>query len=421
MHNGVRVWGIAGEPSRAQGGGMFVLAGVTGRVGGVVAEILLARGLPVRVLVRTPDAVARWQQRGAEAVRVDLADEAALTRALDGAAGLFALVPDGDAARGRITDALAAAVRAARVGRVVLLSALASTGPAAELRRAEAALGRTRAVCTFVRAAYFQDNVAAALPLARGQGVYGSLLASPDVVVPTVATADVAAVVAACLEQPPAHSEIVDVVGPAYSVRQIAAALGGAIGRALDVVTVGVEALGDLPRAQAEGLVALHAELSRGPALDGDHRVVGKTPLAQTLALLVGPDRSTIPAVVAALTDAWNRHDLYAMGALYRADADFVNIFGGLLCGRDEIVREHVLRHQRMFAAARMTHEPPAIRRLGPTLAAARVAWTMRGIADGVDRAGLMLHLLEHGPGGWSIVASQNTELASAPRLLDAA
>jgi uncharacterized protein (TIGR02246 family) len=110
------------------------------------------------------------------------------------------------------------------------------------------------------------------------------------------------------------------------------------------------------------------------------------------------------------------------MGDLYRADADFVNIFGGYLQGRDEIVREHTERHKVMFAAARMANTAPLIRQLTPTLALARVAWTMRGITglDGklaADREGLMLHVLEQVSGEWSIVTTQNTELApSAPR-----
>ncbi|HSR98173.1 MAG TPA: SgcJ/EcaC family oxidoreductase [Kofleriaceae bacterium] len=134
------------------------------------------------------------------------------------------------------------------------------------------------------------------------------------------------------------------------------------------------------------------------------------------------PERATIAGVIAALTDAWNRHDLVAMGELYRADADFVNIFGGYLRGRDEIVREHTERHKVMFATARMASTAPAIRSLTPTLALARVAWTMRGIAgpDGKpapDREGLLLHVLARAGGEWSIITSQNTELArEAPR-----
>jgi uncharacterized protein (TIGR02246 family) len=157
--------------------------------------------------------------------------------------------------------------------------------------------------------------------------------------------------------------------------------------------------------------------------------VTGATTLSQTLSSIVAPHRparTSIPAVVAALTDAWNRHDLVAMGELYRADADFVNIFGGYLQGRDEIVREHAERHKVMFAAARMSNATPIIRHLAPTLALARVAWTMRGITgiDGkpaADREGQLLHVLEQISGEWSIVTTQNTELAPAAlrRFLD--
>src|SRR5690242_5498306 len=72
---------------------MFVIAGVTGHVGSVVASTLLDGGRKVRVIVRDQKKGQAWQRRGAEVAVADLADAAALEQALAGAEGVFALVP----------------------------------------------------------------------------------------------------------------------------------------------------------------------------------------------------------------------------------------------------------------------------------------------------------------------------------------
>ena len=421
---------------------MFTIAGATGRVGGAVAEELLRRGVKLRVLVRTAHAEERWRNRGAEVAIVDLRDELALTRALQGCDGMFALLPedlsapDFHAHRRRMAEALAASVRNARLPHVVFLSSVAAAvpaGPARDLRLAEHLLSETACKLTVLRAAFFQDNLAAAIPIARQHGMFASFFASNSTPVPMVATTDVAALVTACLVHPSERSETVDVIGPAYSSTQVADHLGQALGKRLDLVTI--PPLGQVdflrrigvPPQFAAALVELYACLGSQQLARHDRRVVTTTtPLPQTLSRLTRPpprpERTSVHAVVAALTDAWNRHDLAAMGELYRADADFVNIFGGYLRGRDEIVREHAERHRLMFAAARMANTAPAVRTLTPMLALARVAWTMRGITamDGKpapDREGLMLHVLEQVAGEWWIVTTQNTELAQgAPR-----
>lgn len=420
---------------------MLTITGVTGRTGGAVAESLLANGADVRVVVRKLADVERWRARGAQVAVAALEDERALTHALAGSDGLFALlpedlsVPDFHAHRRRMADALAVSVRAARVPHVVFLSSLAAeapAGPARDLRHAEDALAATGCKLTILRAAFFQDNVAAAIPVAREHGMFASFLPAAHVAIPMVATADVAALATACLLHPAERGGVVEVFGPAYASAQVAEQLGRALDRSLDVVTI--PPLGQLdflrrvgvPPPFAQALVELYAWLGAPRAASRALSVTGTTTLAETLERLTRPpprrERTTIAGVIAALTDAWNRHDLAAMGELYRTDADFVNIFGGYLRGRDEIVREHTERHKVMFAAARMASTAPAIRSLTPTVALARVGWTMRGITgpDGKpapDREGLMLHVLERVGGEWSILATQNTELAqAAPR-----
>ncbi|AXG81311.1 NmrA family NAD(P)-binding protein [Streptomyces paludis] len=74
-----------------------LVAGATGRQGGAVARALLARGVPVRALVRDP-ATARAKAvevLGAELVTGDLDDRDSVTRAADGARAVFSVqMPD---------------------------------------------------------------------------------------------------------------------------------------------------------------------------------------------------------------------------------------------------------------------------------------------------------------------------------------
>lgn len=63
---------------------MILLVGASGRLGSVVAELLLAQGKALRVMTRTPLNLAHLKQQGAEVVRGDVRDSASLLRACQG-------------------------------------------------------------------------------------------------------------------------------------------------------------------------------------------------------------------------------------------------------------------------------------------------------------------------------------------------
>src|SRR3979490_2208669 len=72
---------------------VYVIAGITGNVGGSVARALLAAGQPVRAVVRNADKGASWAEQGCEVAVAKMNDAAALTAAFDGAQGVFVLPP----------------------------------------------------------------------------------------------------------------------------------------------------------------------------------------------------------------------------------------------------------------------------------------------------------------------------------------
>lgn len=283
---------------------MHVIAGATGRVGSAVARTLLAAGEPVRVLVRRDADAAAWQARGAEARIAPLDDPAALAGALDGADGFFVLLPfdltaaDLDAHADALTASIAQAVAASRVPHVVMLSSggadiPAGTGPIVGLHRLEHALHATGTTVTALRSGHFQEKIADVIGAAR-TGIYPVVAASADVPHPMAATADIGAVAAAALRTPPARSEAIDVLGPAYTEREAAGILGAALGRDLEVVTIPedgwVDALAEsgLPPHVAAALAELARADERGLlAPRGDRTVTVTTGIDRTIAGLL--------------------------------------------------------------------------------------------------------------------------------------
>jgi uncharacterized protein YbjT (DUF2867 family) len=202
---------------------MFIIAGVTGHTGKVVADTLLEQGKKVRVVVRSADKGAPFAARGAEVVVASLEDEVAMARAFGGAAGAYLLSPpamtspDMVAERRPMLDALARAAKAAKLPHVVLLSSIgaqhaAGNGPIKVLHHAEQVLGAATAV-TAVRAGYFLENWAGVLPLARKDGVLPSFLPAARPV-PTVATPDIGRVVAEALVAGARGRRVIELSGP---------------------------------------------------------------------------------------------------------------------------------------------------------------------------------------------------------------
>lgn len=286
-------------------GHMFVVAGVTGHVGSVVAEQLLAKGQKVKVIVRDPQKGAAWSKKGAEVAIGELQDEAFLTGALKGATGFFTLLPPNFGAadfygfQRQTGAAIAGAVKASGVGHVVLLSSVGAdlaegNGPIKGLHHLENALRAAGAKLTAIRAGYFQENVGGAVGPAKAMGMYFNFFPSADYPSPMIATKDIGTLAAESLLSPPAKSEIVDLHGPAYSQRQIAEKLGAALGKTLQIVDIPeagwIDAMvqGGFPKHVAEVFAEMYKGFSTGAIQPkGDRLVQGKTTLDEVIKTLV--------------------------------------------------------------------------------------------------------------------------------------
>lgn len=280
---------------------MYVVSGATGRVGSAVAAGLLDAGQRVRVIVRRPEAADAWRAKGAEVAMADLRDAEALTAALQGADSFFAMLPfdvtapDAKAYAQEVVGSVSQAVQRAGVPRTVMLSSggadrAEGTGPITELHDMEQALAATGTILTALRPGHFQETFTNVLEAARNEGIYPVFASSADLPMPMNATADIAAIAVQELLNGTERNETVDIVGPSYTEREVADALGKALGRELHVVIIPepgrvaafIEA--GFPQGVAESLVEMYRAGEQGH-LDprGDRTAQAPTELKTTI------------------------------------------------------------------------------------------------------------------------------------------
>jgi uncharacterized protein YbjT (DUF2867 family) len=287
---------------------MFTVFGANGNTGSIVARTLLDRGAKVRVVARTAAKVASLAAAGAEVVTGDVEDAASVESALRGASGAYLLLPpdiqsNGLLARGRrIAASFRAALEKAPVPHVAFLSSVAAhvpsgTGPIVTTHVAEQELGHLAGTrCTFVRAAYFMENVLGFAHPMKVDGVLPVFGGGNEYPFPMVATADIGRVAAEALLAPaPSKNQVIELSGPReYSFDDAAREASRILGRSVKATPLPIDAM--VPTLTSIGFSADVAGLFRemteafgsGRArFEGGHRTVrGTVELAGVLAAL---------------------------------------------------------------------------------------------------------------------------------------
>src|SRR6201988_2997236 len=148
---------------------MFLVMGITGKVGGATARNLLKQGKQVRALVRNRDKAAKWANQGVELVDGDWNDATAIAAALKGADGAFVMLPsvwapspDYREAKGVIANYVEALTRVVPQ-RVVALSSMGANrtsgvGMITALSLLEQGFRSLPSPIAFVRAGGFFEN-----------------------------------------------------------------------------------------------------------------------------------------------------------------------------------------------------------------------------------------------------------------------
>jgi uncharacterized protein YbjT (DUF2867 family) len=228
---------------------MFAIAGASGNTGAATAAALLEGGAAVRAVVRDPAKGERWAARGAQVAVADLADVAALTRAFEGAEGAYVLnppaytLPDPFSHAELLAASIAAAARASRLPRLVVLSSMgAHLASGNGLIRTnglfERELGQLDCPVVFLRPAYFMENWAWVAPVAAQAGVLPSFLLPTHRAIPMVAASDIGALAARALGDE-AMRGVIELEGPQpCSADDAAAAFSVALGKPVVAVPV---------------------------------------------------------------------------------------------------------------------------------------------------------------------------------------
>ena len=220
---------------------MFLVMGITGKVGGATAKHLLVQGRKVRALVRNREKAANWADQGVELVDGDWNDSAAIERALKGVEGAFVMLPavwapspDFKEAKDVIANYVEALTKVAPP-RVVALSSMGANrtsglGMITALSLFEQGFRSLPSPVAFVRAGGFFENFLFGLHAAQG----GTL---PVFYNPTnrkstmVATNDIGAEVAKLLTGPAWSGHRVIELGSMVSADEVAEQLGEVLKR----------------------------------------------------------------------------------------------------------------------------------------------------------------------------------------------
>jgi len=276
---------------------MFLVTGITGKVGGATANHLLAQRKEVRALVRSREKAAKWTDRGVELVEGDWNDSSAIERALEGVEGAFVMLPavwapspDYKEAKGVIANYVEALSKTA-APRVVALSSMGANrtsglGMITALSLLEQGFRNLTSPIAFVRAGGFFENFIYGLHVAQG----GTL---PVYYNPThrkstmVATDDIGAEVATLLTGPLWSGQRVIELGSMVSADEVAAQLGEVLKlnvKAFAVPRAGwpaaFEQLG-IPKGQTGPAEAMFEAVNAGwmdLGVAGAERVAGTTP-----------------------------------------------------------------------------------------------------------------------------------------------
>jgi NAD(P)H dehydrogenase (quinone) len=227
---------------------MFAIMGITGNVGGAIANTLLKHGKQVRGIVRDEARAQAWRERGVELVVANYDDK--LVAAFTGVEGIFAMIPPNLTPEPGFPDSTAriAAIRkaviAAKPPRAVFLSSIGSEkdsglGLITTTHILEERLSSTGVPSAFLRAGSFMENILYSISAAHATGQYFAFYQPLEHAYPLIATEDIGRIGAETLLQTWQGNRFIEISGPAYySSNDVAAALGEALDRPITAVAV---------------------------------------------------------------------------------------------------------------------------------------------------------------------------------------
>ena len=226
---------------------MYVVGGVTGHTGSLVAQTLLERGERVRAIVRNREQIYQWKDRGAEVVVADFSDTQALSFVLEGVKGAYLLTPQSVYDSNPLekwalqNQSIVSAIENVRLKNTVFLSSMGAhldkhTGLVQALCDAEQKFKKARIPVTMLRAAYFYENWTPTLDAINEKSALPTFL-KPKRSIPMVSVKDVADTAVDLLLNPVESQRVVELAGPKdYSAQDIIDILEQILGKQMDIL-----------------------------------------------------------------------------------------------------------------------------------------------------------------------------------------
>ncbi len=281
---------------------MFLITGITGKVGGAAAKHLLAQGKQVRALVRDEAKAKSWADGGVELLRGEWEDADALTRALGGVEGAYLMMPPVQTPSRDFREAKAVlasykeALAKAAPPKLVALSSMGSEltsglGLITSTHLLEEALRDEPFPIAFIRAGGFYENFL--YGLGAGQGGTLPLFYTPTGrKLPMIATEDIGAEVAKLLTSDWTGKRFIE-LGSMVSPDEVATQLGQVLGREVKAQSIPREAWAStiehmgVPKGQTWAFEEMNESINSGWisfGVEGTEPVEGTTPARQVFA-----------------------------------------------------------------------------------------------------------------------------------------
>jgi uncharacterized protein YbjT (DUF2867 family) len=265
----------------------YLVIGASGTVGQHIVSELVAKGHSVRATTHRASAAGR--QGNVETVVLDLVTGAGIDAAFNGVDGAFLLAPPGYADQQKLLSPLVAAATRAKLGKVVLMTAMGANAADTPFRRVEEQLAASGLKYNIVRPNWFMQNF---------QSFWLHGINANDTIALPAGTAktsfidarDIAAVAVRLLTTHDEDGRDFDLTGPeSLTHADVARILSVETGRAIRYQDIDPDALrkgllaGGVPADYTEFLLVILGFLKQGYAertTDTVEKLIGRKPIA---------------------------------------------------------------------------------------------------------------------------------------------
>lgn len=128
-------------------------------------------------------------------------------------------------------------------------------------------------------------------------------------------------------------------------------------------------------------------------------------------------DEAQAQALVLEIEAAWNTHDMQRFAACFSDDADFVNVRGAWMRGREDIEKKHATSHAGRFKDSTMQLQLAALKEIAPGVGVMHVSWRLQGHRESGParttdtRTGIWTWTVRDRGARLEIVSSHNTDI----------